>query len=115
MWRSVDGRTGDGASVGKPVTWRRWSSTTGSFLTYLWSAVGIWRATPVILARGSIQDDREYEIVVHRVNNDGPDRLQVSDRDALKRIADEHERKRKAARRRSKQGQQMRRLPRTSR
>ena len=37
---------------------------------------------------------REYEIVVQRVNNDGPDRLQGAERDTLRRIVDEYERKR---------------------
>jgi hypothetical protein len=61
----------------------------------LWSGpLGSWRATPIVLARGSIQDDREYEIVVQRVNNDGKDRLPVPERDALRRILEEYERKR---------------------
>ena len=61
MWRSVDGRTrgwrerGDaGHSTPLVVDDREYS-------LYLWSGpLGVWRATPVILARGSIQDDREY-------------------------------------------------------
>ena len=62
---------------------------------FVWSQpLGVWRATPIVLARGSIQDDREYEIVVQRVNNEGPDRLQGSERDALRRIVEEYEKKR---------------------
>ena len=95
MWRSVDGRTrgwrerGDlGHSTPLVVDDRE-------YLLYLWSGpLGVWRATPVILARGSIQDDREYEIVVQRVNKEGPDRLQITERDALKRIVEEYEKKR---------------------
>jgi len=95
MWRSVDGRTRGWRERGEAGHLAPLVIDDREYLTYLWSGpLGVWRATPVILARGSIQDDREYEIVVHRVHNDGPDRLQVSDRDALKRIAEEYERKR---------------------
>ena len=115
MWRSVDGRTRGWRERGEAGHLAPLVIDDREYLTYLWSGpLGIWRATPVILARGSIQDDREYEIVVQRVNNDGPDRLQVSDRDALKRIAERGTNGKggKAARRdRSQQGQQMRRLP----
>jgi hypothetical protein len=97
MWRSVDGRTrgwrerGDAGHSAPLVIDDR------EYQLFVWShPLGVWRATPVVLARGSIQDDREYEIVVQRVNNDGPDRLQGAERDTLRRIVDEYERKRAA-------------------
>ena len=95
MWRSVDGRTrgwrerGDAGHSAPLVIDDR------EYQLFVWSQpLGVWRATPIVLARGSIQDDREYEIVVQRVNNEGPDRLQGSERDALRRIVEEYEKKR---------------------
>ena len=61
--------------------------------TYIWSRpLGIWQATPTILARGTILDDREYEIMVQRVNNDGPDRLPLGERDLVRQLVAEYER-----------------------
>jgi hypothetical protein len=95
MWRSVDGRTRGWRERGEAKHSAPLVIDDREYLLYLWSGpLGVWRATPVVLARGSIVDDREYEIVVQRVNNDGPDRLQVAERDALRRIVEEYERKR---------------------
>lgn len=95
MWRSSDGRTrgwrerGDAGHSAPLVIDDR------EYELFVWSQpLGVWRATPIVLARGSIQDDREYEIVVQRVNHEGPDRLPGSERDALRRIVEEYERKR---------------------
>lgn len=96
MWRSSDGRTrgwrerGDAGHSAPLVVDDR------EYRTYVWSGpLGVWQATPTVLARGSIHDDREYEIMVQRVNNDGPDRLQGPERDALRRIVEEYERTRR--------------------
>lgn len=95
MWRSSDGRSrhprvrGDAGHSAPLVIDDR------EYELFVWSQpLGVWRATPIVLARGSIQDDREYEIVVQRVNHEGPDRLPGSERDALRRIVEEYERKR---------------------
>jgi hypothetical protein len=96
MWRSSDGRTrgwrerGDAGHSAPLVVDDR------EYQTYVWSGpLGVWQATPTVLARGSIHDDREYEIMVQRVNNDGPDRLQGPERDALRRLVEEYERTRR--------------------
>jgi hypothetical protein len=96
MWRSSDGRTrgwrerGDAGHSAPLVVDDR------EYRTYVWSGpLGVWQATPTVLARGSIHDDREYEIMVQRVNNDGPDRLQGPERDALRRLVEEYERTRR--------------------
>src|SRR5262245_55424390 len=95
MWRSVDGRTRGWRERGEAGHSAPLVIDDREYLLYLWSGpVGSWRATPIVLARGAIQDDREYEIVVQRVNNDGQDRLPVSESDALKRIVEEYEKKR---------------------
>jgi hypothetical protein len=95
MWRSVDGRTRGWRERGEAGHSAPLVIDDREYLLYLWSGpLGSWRATPIVLARGSIQDDREYEIVVQRVNNDGKDRLPVPERDALRRILEEYERKR---------------------
>jgi hypothetical protein len=97
MWRSVDGRTRGWRERGEAGHSAPLVIDDREYLVYLWSGpLGVWRATPIVLARGSIQDDREYEIVVHRVNAEGPDRLQGSERDALRRIVEEYEKKRGA-------------------
>lgn len=95
MWRSVDGRTRGWRERGEAGHSAPLVIDDREYLLYLWSGpLGSWRATPIVLARGSIQDDREYEIVVQRVNNDGQDRLPVPERDALRRIVEDYERKR---------------------
>lgn len=97
MWRSVDGRTRGWRERGEAGHAAPLVIDDREYLLYLWSGpLGVWRATPTVLARGSIQDDREYEIVVQRVNAEGPDRLQGSERDTLRRIVEEYEKKRTA-------------------
>lgn len=98
MWRSTDGRTrgwrerGDAGHTAPLVVDDR------AYYTFIWSRpLGIWQATPTILARGRIVDDREYEIMVHRVNDDGPDRLQAADRDLARRLVADYEREAKAS------------------
>jgi hypothetical protein len=98
MWRSTDGRTrgwrerGDAGHTAPLVVDDR------AYYTFIWSRpLGIWQATPTILARGRILDDREYEIMVHRVNDDGPGRLQVADRDLVRRLVADYEREAKAS------------------
>ena len=51
----------------------------------------------MILARGRILDDREYEIMVHRVNDDRPDRLEIVERDQARRLVADYEREAKAS------------------
>ncbi|HEU4935777.1 MAG TPA: hypothetical protein VFT39_04930 [Vicinamibacterales bacterium] len=95
MWRSVDGRTRGWRERGDVGHSAPLVIDDREYQLFVWSQpLGVWRATPIVLARGSIQDDREYEIVVQRVNNEGPDRLQGSERDALRRIVEEYEKKR---------------------
>ena len=98
MWRSTDGRTrgwrerGDAGHTAPLVVDDR------AYYTFIWSRpLGIWQATPTILARGRILDDREYEIMVHRVNDDGPGRLQVAERDLARRLVADYEREAKAS------------------
>jgi hypothetical protein len=95
MWRSVDGRTRGWRERGDALHTAPLVIDDREYQLFVWSGpLGIWRATPVVLARGAIQDEREYEIVVRRVNNDGPDRLQLSERDELRRLVAEYERNR---------------------
>ena len=98
MWRSTDGRTrgwrerGDAGHSAPLVVDDR------AYHTYIWSRpLGIWQATPTILARGRILDNREYEIMVHRVNDDGPGRLQGMERDQARRLVADYEREAKAS------------------
>ena len=46
------------------------------YLVYLWSRpLGEWQAVPVILGRGRIADDREYEILLIHLVDAGADPL----------------------------------------
>jgi hypothetical protein len=99
MWRSTDGRTkgwrerGDAGHTAPLVVDDR------AYYTCIWSRpLGIWQATPTILARGRILDDREYEIMVQRVTDDGPERLDPADRDRARHIVAEYERALRASR-----------------
>ena len=98
MWRSTDGRTrgwrerGDAGHTAPLVVDDR------AYQTYIWSRpLGIWQATLTILARGRILDDRDYEIMVQRITDDGPDRLQPPERDLAHRIVADYEREARAS------------------
>jgi hypothetical protein len=93
MWRSTDGRTKGWRERGEAGHTAPLVVDDRAYYTYIWSRpLGIWQATPTILARGRILDDREYEIMVQRVTDDGPDRLQPGERDIARRIVAEYER-----------------------
>jgi hypothetical protein len=93
MWRSTDGRTKGWRERGEAGHTAPLVVDDRAYYTYIWSKpLGIWQATPTILARGRILDDREYEIMVQRVTDDGPDRLQPGERDLARRIVAEYER-----------------------
>ena len=98
MWRSADGRTKGWRERGEAGHTAPLVVDDRAYYTYIWSRpLGIWQATPMILARGRILDDREYEIMVHRVSDDGPDRLQVVERDQARRLVADYERETKAS------------------
>jgi hypothetical protein len=93
MWRSVDGRTKGWRERGEAGHTAPLVVDDRAYHTYIWSRpLGIWQATPTILARGRILDDREYEIMVQRVTDDGPGRLQAGERDLARRIVADYER-----------------------
>ena len=93
MWRSTDGRTRGWRERGAEGRSAPLVNDDREYSTYVWSGpLGIWRATAVILARGAIEDDREYEIMRHRVTDDGPDRLQGTERDEARRLVADYER-----------------------
>ena len=93
MWRSTDGRTKGWRERGEAGHTAPLVVDDRAYYTYIWSRpLGIWQATPTILARGRILDDREYEIMIPRVTDDGPDRLPPPDRDLARRIVAEYER-----------------------
>jgi hypothetical protein len=98
MWRSSDGRTKGWRERGEAGHTAPLVVDDRAYFTYIWSRpLGIWQASPTILARGRILDDREYEIMVQRVTDDGPDRLQAGERDLARRIVADYEREIRAA------------------
>ncbi len=51
------------------------------YLVYLWSRpLGEWQAVPVILGRGGIQSDREYEILLIQLADHGTEPLDANTR-----------------------------------
>jgi hypothetical protein len=60
--------------------------------TYVWSGpLSVWRATPAILNRGRIRDERERHIVRSRLNDDGPDGFTVAERELAERLVADYE------------------------
>jgi hypothetical protein len=60
---------------------------------YLWSGpLPLWQATPAILARGCVRDERDYHILRGRIQESGPDDLHGHEREQAARLIDEYER-----------------------
>ena len=93
FWRAIDGhgagwREGgpDGSSDPLVIDNRR-------YRTYRWSGpLPVWQAIPTILARGRIQDDREYEIVRAVLDDQLPDPLGDAERESVAGLAADFER-----------------------
>ncbi len=63
-----------------------------AYRLYVWSGpLGVWQAIPAIMARGRIEDEREHQIVLTRLEDDGPDGFQGAERDVANRLAAEYE------------------------
>jgi hypothetical protein len=95
FWRSTDGRRtgwrerGD-AGYSEPLV-----LDDREYRTYVWSGpLSVWQAIPAILARGRIQDDREYQIIVTRLADEGPEGFRGAERDLASRLAVESDRDR---------------------
>lgn len=98
MWRSSDGATMGWRERGEAAHTAPLVVDDRRYNTYIWSRpLGVWQATPTILARGRILNDREYQIMVLRVTDDGPDRLPPRERDLARRIVAEYERELRAS------------------
>jgi hypothetical protein len=99
MWRSQDGATMGWRERGEAGHTAPLVTDDRVYHTYIWTRpLGTWQATPTILARGRILDDREYEIMVQRATDDGPDRLPPGQRDLARHIVAEYEREMRAQR-----------------
>ena len=60
--------------------------------TYVWSSpLSVWRATPAILNRGRIRDERERHIVRSRLNDDGPNGFTAPERELAERLLADYE------------------------
>lgn len=65
------------------------------YLVYLWShPLGEWQAVPVILGRGAIQSDREYEILLSQIDDGGTEPLDADTRARVTRLVKEYEARR---------------------
>lgn len=89
------------AAEGGGLGWRE-RGITGSFdplvmddrvyQVYLWSRpLGTWQAVPVILGRGRIQSDREYELLLIRLRKEGADALDAVTRAKVTQLVREYE------------------------
>jgi hypothetical protein len=64
-----------------------------TYSTYVWSGpLGIWRATPSIVARGRVRDDRECQVLLNRLDDESVDRLAGAERELVERLVREYER-----------------------
>lgn len=90
MWRSTDGRTKGWRERGETGHTAPLVTDDRTYHLFVWSRpLGIWQATPTVLARGRISDEREYEIMVARLKGDGFPPMQ---RDLAKRLVADYER-----------------------
>ena len=65
------------------------------YLVYLWShPLGEWQAVPVVLGRGGIRSDREYEILLSQLDDHGPELLDDETRARVTRLVKEYEARR---------------------
>lgn len=89
------------AAEGPGIGWRE-RGVTGSFdplvmddrvyRVYLWSRpLGTWQAVPVILGRGRIETEREYEILVLQMRRQGPDAMDAETRARITQLLNEFE------------------------
>ena len=91
MWRSTDGHTRGWRERGEAGHTAPLVTDDRTYHLFIWSRpLGIWQATPTVLARGRVCDDREYDIMVRRLNDDGFPALQ---RDLARRLVADYERR----------------------
>jgi hypothetical protein len=93
LWRSTDGRH---------AGWRERRDTGVSeplvlddrtYRLYVWSGpLSTWRASSTVFARGGIRNDREYQILMARLADAGPDGFQGAERDLASRLVARYER-----------------------
>jgi len=96
--RLVFWQAADGGSRG----WREWPysgspeplvSDDRLYRIYIWSwPVGEWQASPCILARGEIRDDREYHILKTRMAATDQEAPEATAREMMVRVIAEYER-----------------------
>jgi hypothetical protein len=93
FWKSVDGggsgwRTGGDAAEYEPLV-----TDNRAYRRYVWShPLPVWQAAPAIVQRGRIRDEREYQILVFSLDDESPEPLEESVRDAARRLIAEYER-----------------------
>jgi len=93
FWRSLDeaGRRGwrerGAAGHSEPLV-----LDDRTYQTYVWSGpLVIWRATPAILNRGRIHDERERHIVRSRLDDAGPNGFTATERELAERLLADYE------------------------
>jgi hypothetical protein len=93
FWRSTDGRRAGWRERGDAGSSEPLVLDDRAYRTWVWSGpLSVWQAIPTILARGRIQDDREYQIIVTRLEDEGAEGFQGAERDLASRLAAEYDR-----------------------
>lgn len=87
LWRSVDGVKSAWRERGTAGHLEPLVMDDRTYARYLWSGpLSPWRATPAILTRGRIADDREYDLVLQRLIDSGPEGFVGPDRALAQRL-----------------------------
>ena len=93
FWKSVNGgqqgwRTGGNAADYEPLV-----TDNRAYRRYVWSRpLPVWQAAPAILRRGRIREERDYQILVLSLDDEAPEPLEGSDRDAARKLIAEYRR-----------------------
>lgn len=92
FWRVEDGRGSAWRERGESGPIDPLVCDNRVYHTYLWSRpLGTWRAIPVILGRGRIQSDREYEILVSHLRHPFEEDLDPAQREFAARLVAEYQ------------------------
>jgi hypothetical protein len=93
LWRSADGLNAAWRERGDAGHLEPLVIDDRMYDRYLWSGpLPRWRATPAILAKGRIADDREYQLVLQRLDDSGPEGFVGAEHALARRLVADYER-----------------------
>jgi hypothetical protein len=93
FWKAVNGGNGEWRTGGDAAEYEPIVTDNRTYRRYVWShPLPVWQAAPAIVRRGRIRDEREYQILVLSLDDEAPEPLEESARDAGRRLVAEYER-----------------------